>query len=291
MGRPKRAFGDERLAGLHEADDAVDLGSFERFFQRQRWQNGRQPLGEHGLSGSRRANEKNIVTTGGGDLQRTLHRFLAFDLGKIYFVIGDVLKEFFNVHFGGRDFDFAFEERSGFAQVLDGNDAQTFHDGRFSGVIGGDEEAGLAIGAGAKGDRQDAFDGTDGSGKGEFANHGKVVELVGLDLFAGGEDADGDGEIEAGAFFFDVGGSEVDGRAAHGEFEGGIADGGADAVLEFADGSIWKADDDDLGIAITGVDLDFNRIGFDAVNGGGQNAGQHRGVMAETGGKFKNGLG
>src|SRR6266404_8479840 len=115
----------------------------------------------------------------------------------------------------------------------------------------------------AKGHGQDAFDGTDGSGEGEFTDHGEVVELVGLDLFAGGEHADGDGEVEAGAFLFDVGGGEIDGGAAHGELEAGIGEGGGDAVLGFAHGGVGQADDDNLCVTPAGVDLDFDGIGFD----------------------------
>ena len=66
----------------------------------------------------------------------------------------------------------------------------------------------------AQGDRQDAFDGPDGAGEREFADHDEIVELIGSNLFAGGEHADGDGQIEAGPFFLHIGGREVDGGAA-----------------------------------------------------------------------------
>jgi hypothetical protein len=85
-------------------------------------------------------------------------------------------------------------------------------------------------------------------------------------LFAGGEHANGDGEIKARTFLFHIGGREVDGGAAHGEFETGIGQRGGDAILRFADGGIGQADDDDFGIAPAGVDLDFDGIRVDAVD-------------------------
>src|ERR1041385_5463283 len=47
-----------------------------------------------------------------------------------------------------------------------------------------------------------ALAGPHGTGQRELADDDKIMGLVGLDLFAGGEHADGDGEIEARAFFF-----------------------------------------------------------------------------------------
>src|SRR5205814_6723097 len=102
-----------------------------------------------------------------------------------------------HIHFGGRDFNFAFEELRGFAQILDRNNLEAGDHGGFGGVIDGNEHADFAISFGAQGDGQNAFAGAHGAGEGEFADDDEVIELVGFDLFAGGEHADGDGEIEA----------------------------------------------------------------------------------------------
>ena len=39
----------------------------------------------------------------------------------------------------------------------------------------------------------------------QFADHDEVVQLVGFDLFAGGQHADGDGQVEARPFLLHVG--------------------------------------------------------------------------------------
>jgi hypothetical protein len=54
------------------------------------------------------------------------------------------------------------------------------------------------------------------------------------------EDADGYGEIEAGAGLLDVGGGEVDGDAGGRNVEAGVLDGGADAVARLADGGVGR---------------------------------------------------
>jgi hypothetical protein len=138
----------------------------------------------------------------------------------------------------GFDVGFAFEKGDGLAQVADRDDLEALDSGGFGGVVGGDEDAHFAIGLGAEGDGEHAFDGADSAGQGEFADHDEVIELIGAELFAGGEDANGDGEIEAGSFLFDVGRGEVDRGPAHGEFEPGIVEGGADAVARFFDGGM-----------------------------------------------------
>ena len=70
----------------------------------------------------------------------------------------------------------------------------------------------------------------------------KSVKVAQLERAVSAEDADGHGQVEAGAFFLDVGGSEVDGDVGGREVEAGVADGGADAVAGFAHGGVGKAD-------------------------------------------------
>jgi hypothetical protein len=94
-------------------------------------------------------------------------------------------------------------------------------------------------------------------------------------LFAGGENAQGDRQVKTGAFLFDVGGRKVDGGAAHGEFIAGIAERGEDAILGFLDRGVGQADDDNDGVAVTGVDFDLNGVGINAIDGGGTDLAQH----------------
>ena len=164
---------------------------------------------------------------------------------------------------------------------MDGNDLQALHDGGLGGVFRRNQHPHLAIRLGAQRDRQYALARAHGAGEREFADDDKIVELVGFELFARGEHAEGDGQIEAGALLFHVGGREVDGRAAHRKFVAGIHEGGGDAVARFLHRRVGQADDDDQGVALTGVDLHFNGVRFNAIDGGGTNLGKHGKVMVE----------
>ena len=148
---------------------------------------------------------------------------------------------------------------------MNGNDPQAGHDGGFGGVFRRHEHAQLAVGPGLKGDGQNAFARTHRAGERQFADHDEMLELVGFNLLAGGEDADGDGQVETRAFLFHIGGREVDGSAAHGKFETGVDQRGGDAVARFFHRGVRQTDDDDEGVALTGIDLDFDGVGFDAV--------------------------
>ena len=62
MRRAEGAPRHQRLPGREQADDAVNLGCFERLVQSQRGQNCGEPFGEHGFSGAGRADQQNVVT-------------------------------------------------------------------------------------------------------------------------------------------------------------------------------------------------------------------------------------
>ena len=55
------------------------------------------------------------------NFQCAFHIFLAFDLGKIVFVVGLMLEQFCQVHFGRRNFDLTFQELRGLAEILHRN--------------------------------------------------------------------------------------------------------------------------------------------------------------------------
>ena len=254
----------------------MNLRGLQRLVQRQRRQNGRQPLGQHGFAGAGRADEQHVMAAGGGDFQGALHVLLAFDLGEIQFVVVRLVENFCDVHLRRRDLDFAFQKLRRLAQILHRNDLQPGDDRRFGRVFGGHQHAGLAVGLRAQGDGQNALARTHRAGQRQFADDDEIVELVGFHLFAGGQHAQRDGQIKARPLLLHVGGREVDGGAAHRKFEAGIGERGGDAVARFLDRRVRQADDDDERVAVAGVDLDFDRVGFNAVKRGGTNLGQHK---------------
>jgi hypothetical protein len=268
MRRAEGAPRHQRLPGREQADDAVNLGGFERLVQGQRWQNRGEPFGEHGFSGAGRADQQRVVSARRRDFERAFDVLLAFDFGEVNVFIVVLVEKFYEVNLRRRDFNFAFEKGGGFAQILNRNDLQAGNDRCLSRVFRRHEHAGVAVGPGSQRNREHSFASAHRAGEGEFTDDHKVVELVGFDLFAGSQHADGDGQIKARPFLFHVGRREVDGGAAHREFETGIDERGRDAVARFLHGGVRQADDDDERVTPAGVDLHFDGVSLNAVDGG-----------------------
>ena len=136
--------------------------------------------------------------------------------------------------------------------------------------------------AGQDGDGQHAGDGAHAAVEAELADQEEAAEVVDAQRAVGAEDADGDGQIEARAFFFDVGGREVDGDEGGRNQVAGVLDGGADAVAAFAHGGVGQADGvevilvrDDAAV----VDLDIDEVGIDAVDRGAESFEKHGGLV------------
>jgi hypothetical protein len=89
------------------------------------------------------------------------------------------------------------------------------------------------------------------------------------------QDADGDREVEGGAFLSDIGGGEIDGDALQRERVARVGEGGVDAVPPFPDGALRQTDRHEGGEAIGDVGLDLHQIGVDTEDGGGAHAGEH----------------
>jgi hypothetical protein len=93
---------------------------------------------------------------------------------------------------------------------------------------------------------------------------------------AGAKQADGDGEIEAGAFLLDVGGREVDEQRVAGEGEAGVDHRPADAFDGFLHGGLGEAHDGSSGQAALGdIHFDFAGDGVDAGEDVGVDGGEH----------------
>ena len=251
----------------------MNFRSLQRLGQRERRQNRRQPFRQHGFAGAGRADEKDVVAARRRDFQRAFHVLLAFDFGEIVFLAGFVREKFFQIHLRRRDADFAFEKLRGLAEILHRNDIQAGHHGGLGGVFGGNQNPNFPVRLRLERNRQNAFATPHAAGEREFADDDKIVELVGFDLFAGGEHSDRNRQVEARPFFFHVRRREVDGGLAHRKFVAGVGERGGDAVLGFLDCRVGQADERDERLAVAAVDLDFHHVGVNAVDGGGAGAG------------------
>ena len=113
----------------------------------------------------------------------------------------------------------------------------------------------------------------------------KLSNWSDCELVTGRQHADGDGQIETRPLLFDIGRGQIDGRAAHGKLEPGIGQRRGDAVPRFLHRRIRQPDDDDDRIAPAGIDLHLDGEGFDSIDRGGQNTGQHGRILGERGRK------
>lgn len=184
------------------------------------------------------------MTARGGDFDGAFDGLLAVNFLEVEFVGGWSFPEGGGGGGEGLDGEFAAQVLPGLAERADGDDVEAADEGGFWGVCLGDEEAETAILFGAEGDGEGAFDGADGAVEGEFADDAAVVH-VNFSRLASGGDGEGDGEIERWAFFFEIGGCEVDGFDAVGHVDGGGLEGGDDALAGFADSGVGETDDDD----------------------------------------------
>ena len=206
-----------------------------------------------------------------GDFQRAFDVFLALDLGEIQVVVVYLVENFGNVHLRRRNLDFAFEKTRRLAEILHRDNLQAGNDGGFGGIFRRNEHPGLAVRPRAEGDGQNAFGRAHRAGQREFTDDDEIVELIGFELFAGGQHAQRNRQIKSRSLLFHVGGREIDGRAAHREFEAGIAEGGGHTVARFLYRGVRQPDDDNQRVAPTGVDFDLDGIRFDAIERGGTN--------------------
>lgn len=176
----------------------------------------------------------------------------------------------------GFDVEFTFEETHGLIERLDGVGGDSVHERSFLGGDGRQEDAAFAELFGEAGEGEGAAHGSRGTGETEFAGDQVVVDLRGLHLIGGEQDAEGDGQVVERAFFAQVAGGEVDGRAGARDFESAVAQCGDDAVVGFFDGGVGQADKDELRVAaLAGVDLNVNQLGIDALQCGGGKRRKH----------------
>jgi hypothetical protein len=157
--------------------------------------------------------------------------------------------------------------------VNKGANGKDFHPpdhGGFTGVQFGDDKAGDFSGSSFDGDGERAADGANASVEREFTDEKAIRNLLLIQSAIGTEDAESHRKIEAGAFFADVGGGEVNGYVSERDIVAAILESGANAVAALANRGIGEADGVEVilaGLDTRNVHLDFNDAGIDAIDG------------------------
>ena len=263
---------------------AVDAGDFDCFSEGEGREDCGEPPGEHGFAGSGWAGHEDVVASGGGNFEGTNGLGLTFDVVKID---GEcfVLTIWLNLEFVGLVEDGAVEEFDDFEEGAEAVNFEFGDDGGFGSVGFGNDESLETLLVGHDGDVDGTVDPAEVSVEAELADDQGLVEGLRGDLTGDSEDCDGDREVEAGAFFADVGGGEITDEEAVGESESRVADSGGDAFLGFLDGFIGESDDEELGHAAAEIDFDNYWDSIDPVKSGGVSLGDHRWVQITLGGR------
>ena len=79
----ERPFPDQSRAAAQKPGHRINRARFQRFLIGQRRQNARQPFCQHGLTGTRRADQQQVVPTCGGNLHRPAGLALPAHIGHI----------------------------------------------------------------------------------------------------------------------------------------------------------------------------------------------------------------
>ncbi len=258
------AVDDDRLFFGEQAHHRVDFGGFERLGEAQVGQNGGHPPGEHGFAAAGRADHQQIVTAGRGHLEGALGVLLPAYLGEIVGALAVVGEKIGDRHRAGGEGALAVEKGDHLAEIAHAVDRHPLDDAPFLDVFGGQDQALGRPAAGGHRHRQHPAHRLDASVEGELAHHHEAPRRLGPDQAGGAEQADGHGQVEGGAVFFNVGGSQIDGDAARGEFVARVLDRRLDPILALLDRPLGQANGGELGQALGDVDLDLDRVGLDS---------------------------
>jgi site-specific DNA recombinase len=196
VGRPERPGGDQRLVRGQNAGDRVDAGGGQRLFEGKVGKDGGDTPGEHGLAGARRTDHRQIVPPGGGHFDSALAVLLAAHVDKVNLVGGVLLEDRGDVQIKRLQAVAPFEEFDRLLESGDAVDERTTGDGRFAGVLIGDDHAVGAVLVHAQSHGQHALDGSQTAGEGEFTEEDEVRDTGWFELFGGDQDADGDRQIK-----------------------------------------------------------------------------------------------
>src|SRR6266516_6211361 len=206
------------------------------------------------------------MTAGGGDLERTPGDRLAAD-------VGEILQTGVRLPTSGHGGTGRVELATTQEPVVDlperarpGDRDPGDQRGLVQVVTGDQQETGAAIAGGERRSEHAPYR-AQITAEAELAERPQGLNGVGGDQPGGGQQADSDRQIEAGALLGQVGRRKRDGDAPVRPVETRIGEGGADAVACLKHDGVAKADDTDGGQAPAEVDLDPDRMGG-AVAGG-----------------------
>ena len=198
----------------------------------------RRPM-YHGLAPARRADQEHVVGAGRGDLERTLGVCLAPDVGEVEVVRRGCSDGARERHRPGGTVAVQQADRVG--ERRRGEHVEPVDGERLGGVLHGHDERVDPLASAGQPDRERATDRLDLAVERELADDGVRSDDAIFHDARGGEDTEGDRQVERRALLPDVGGRQVHGDPVQGEGETGVADRGAHALAALAHGGVRQA--------------------------------------------------
>jgi len=268
MRRTEWSRRDKRLLAIQHPGNAVDLRALDRFFERHRRHDRRDPFRQHRFSGPGRADHEQIVAAGDGDFDGALDVSLAFYVGEIDLVVLVSREERSQIAISRGDQRFPPNELESLAEIVDAVDGDSFHHRGFVRVDRRNKDRLFLLPARFQCHRQHAFHGTNAAVEREFPHEAVFFEGGAIQLLGHRDQPERDWQIEAWPFFLNIGRCEIDRRPAARPMVTAVDDRRRDPVLTFFHRGIGQTDDDYFREAMRAVDLDLDFVGVDAKNGG-----------------------
>ena len=128
-----------RLLPVQQAGDGKDLRGFDGLREGEVGDDRHEPLGEHGLPGSRGTDHQEVVPSGGGDLQGAFGLFLAADLAEIEGIVAAPAEELREIDMDRRDLRPAAEKLHHLGERVHRDDLDPLHQRRLGGVFPRDD--------------------------------------------------------------------------------------------------------------------------------------------------------
>jgi hypothetical protein len=213
------------------AGDRVHRGHLERGRVVQRRQDRGQPLGQHGLAGTRRSEQGEVVRAGGGDLEREPAPVLADHVGEV-----EVVTLLETVHCGRiGEGDAGPRELDDLTELLGAVDLDAGDEAGLGDVVGRHDDAPDTGPGRRQHHRQHAADRADLPVEAEFPDERGAADGAQVEPPGGTQHHDRDGEVEARAVLGQIGREQVDGDSAVGPLLVGVDDRGADPVARLVE--------------------------------------------------------
>ncbi len=149
-------------------------------------------------------------------------------------------------------------------QGVGGIDLEPLDHRGLPGVVPGDDQGQAGL-AGGQGHGEDAPGGLEAAVQGEFSEDEVLLQAFLGDDLLGRQDAQGHGQVEAGALFAHVGRGQVDGDAVAGKSVAGVFERGPDPVFALPHRHFGQAHGGEVGHARRQVHLDLHQVGVHAL--------------------------